>query len=393
MPLSYGQNLNPVLRTEPITVSLRFRSLLVDRPHPKAEHELVSTVLSSSASPTNYTITVVNEFVLLLISGQRVLAWNWVTGKCHARIDSAIPGAITDAIPVQRTAFIAFRQLANTPRLEVYTFSAKEPTSDAPPPVLRAVYCLPSLQEGVEMDLQCRCDPPPFEYARLIHPDLSSLPPDIPSYLRRPFEIQETPRIVVLAMNVHTAVGVEQSRDLAIVVPLQTFTATDLDPDAPPGDPRVVPASGWMDSAQVLTDIPLLDSCVCYVYGTRFATLYVDSLGRGNLCVNEFNPATIAHLKHHHLEKQSEDLEYGESLEEFDITEWTEGNTDVGLMLRKLDFTDQTFFKDPVRGGAPFLASVSTDEIVVEQNETIGVMIDDERVLLVRVCGPCSMHY
>ena len=304
-----------------------------------------------------------------------------------------MPGTITDAIPVQRTAFIAFRQLVNTPRLEVYTFSAKEPTSDAPPPVLRAVYCLPSLQEGVEVVMQCRCDPPPFQYSRLIHPDLASLPAEIPSYLRRPFEIQETPRILVLAMNVRTAFGAEQSRDLAIIVPLQTFTAANLDPEAPPGDPRVVPASGWMDNAEVLTDIPLLDSCVYYVYGTRFAILDVDSDGRGNLCVNDFNPAAIAQLKHQRLEKMAEELGDDESLEDYDIDEWTGGNAELGLVSRKIDFFDETYFKDPVRGGAPFLTSISVDEIVVEQNETIGVMIDDERVLLVRVCGPCSMHY
>ena len=292
---------------------------------------------------------------------------------------------------------MVFRQILAVPRLEVYTFSAKEPTLHEPAPILRAVYLLPALQPGVEMIMQCRCDPPPFQYSYLIHPDLSSIPTDIPSYLRRPFEIQETPRVLVLAMNVRAALATEESRDLVIFVPLQTFISTNLDPEAPPGDPRFIPASGWMDSSQVLADIPLLDSCVCYVYGTRFATLSVDSLGRGNLCVNDFNPTTIAYAKHHRQssdcsEDQSREPGDEESLEDFDIIEWTGGNADVGLVSRRIDFIDYMYFRDPVQGGAPFVASVSTEEIVVEQNETVGVMIDDERVLLVRVCDSCFAH-
>ena len=65
--------------------------------------------------------------------------------------------------------------------------------------------------------MQCRFDPPPFQYSHLVHPDLSSLPSEIPSYLRRPFEVQETSRILVLAINVRAALGDEQiprSRDL-----------------------------------------------------------------------------------------------------------------------------------------------------------------------------------
>jgi len=386
-----------VLRTEPIIISLRFRSLLVDRPHPKAQQEIVSTVLSSSDSPLGIIVTVVNEFVLLLITGLRVLAWNWVTGKCHARMDSVRPRAIMEAVPLQRTAFMVFRQIHDTPMLEIFTYSAEEPTSDEPSPILRAIYLLPTLQSGVEMVMQCRFDPPPFQYSHLVHPDLSSLPSEIPSYLRRPFEVQETSRILVLAINVRTALGDEQSRDLAIFVPLQTFATTNLDPDAPRGDPPVIPASEWMGSSQVLADVPLLDSCVCYVYGNRVATLPMDSSGRCNLCVFDFNPAMISYSKHHRRDSGHSKFQFlqqgdEETVEDLDIIQWTQGNADVGLVSRKLDFTDTMFFKEPVRGGAPFLASVSTKEIEVAPNETVDVMIDDERVLLVRVRRSSSVH-
>jgi len=386
-----------VLRTEPTTIILRFRSLLVDRPHPKAQQEVVSTVLSSSDSPLGFSATVVNEFVLLLIAGLRVLVWNWVTGKCHARMDSAMSRAIREAVPLQRTAFMAFRQIHDTPTLEIFTYSAEEPTSDKPSPILRAIYLLPTLQSGVEMVMQCRFDPPPFQYSHLVHPDLSSVPRETPSYLRRPFEVQETSRILVLAINVRTEIGDAESRDHAIFVPLQTFTTANLDPDAPRGDPPVIPASEWMGSSQVLPDVPLLGSCQCYVYGNRVATLPMDSSGRPNLCVFDFNPAMISYSKHHRQDSDHSENQFPKpgdegSVEDLDIIQWTEGNADVGLVSRNLDFTDTMFFKEPVRGGAPFLASVETEEIEVAPNETVDVMIDDERVLLVRVRLSSSVH-
>jgi len=163
-----------------------------------------------------------------------------------------------EAIPLQRTAFMAFRQIEDTPSLEVYTFSANEPTSAEPCPILRAVYRLPSLQNGVEITMQCRCDPPPFQYSHLVHPDIPSMPIETPSYLRRPFEIQEGSRIVVIAFNATIVLNPEQSRDFAIFVPLQTFISTNLDPEAPQGEPRVFPASEWMCNTYLLDDISLL---------------------------------------------------------------------------------------------------------------------------------------
>ena len=330
-----------------------------------------------------------NEFVLLFISGQGVLVWNWLTGKCHAKLDSVMPGAIAEAILLQRTAFMVFRQVENTPKLELYTFSAKEPTSDEPPPILRAVFFLPSLQEGVEMNMQCRCNPPPFEYAHLVHPDMSSIPIDPPCYLRRPFRIQETSRIVVLMLTVRSEFDTEQIRDLAIIVPLQTFIFANLDPEAPQGDPRVLPAAEWMRSSQVLAGIPLSDQ---WVYGTRFATLSPDQ----NLCICDFNPATIAYLKHHQESNRSEDRPKGvqgvQSMDDEEIIEWKAGNADVGLVLRGADITDEIFFKDPLRGRIPFLMSISEENFDLAPNESQGVMIDDERVLIVRVCGFNFVH-
>jgi hypothetical protein len=371
-----------------IIVSLRFKSLLVDRPHPRANRELVSTVLSSSTSSQDYT-TVVNEFVLLLIIGQQVLVWNWLTGKCHARVDTLTPGAITEACLLQRTAFMAFRQVENTPKLEVYTFSAQEPTSDEPPPILHAVYLLPRLQNNVEMAMQCRCNPPPFQYSHLVRPDISSIPIEPPCYFRRPFQIQETSRTIALSLNVRKEFGPEQTRDLVIIVPLQTFISADLDPEAPRGEPRVVPASEWMHGSQVLADIPMSDQ---WVYGTRFAILSPDL----NLCICDFNPAKIAYLKHRQqgtrAEERSREPGGAQSGEDQDIIEWKEGSTDVGLVLGGPDFTDEMFFKEPLRCGKPFLMSISEEEIAVAPNEAIGVMVDDERVLLVRVGGLSSVR-
>jgi len=66
------------------------------------------------------------------------------------------------------------------------------------------------------------------------------------------------------------------------------------------------------------------------------------------------------------------------------MIQWSEGNAHLGLMLKSPNFTDDMFFKEPVEGGAPFLVSISGEEVEVEPNEVVGVMIDDERVLLAR---------
>jgi hypothetical protein len=372
-----------VFRTEQIVISLRFKSLLVDRPHPKAKRELVSTVLSSSRSPEDYT-AVVNDFVLLLITGQRVLIWNWLTGKCHARVDTVMPGGITEASFLQRTAFMAFKQVENTPKLEIYSFSAKEPTSEEPLPILRAIYLLPSLQDGVEMVLQCQCNPPPFQYSHLVQPDISSFPIDPPCYLRRPFQVQETSRTLVLALNVRTGAGLH--RDLVIFAPLQTFLSTNLDPEAPQREPLVVPALEWMRSSHVFGNIPLSDQ---WIYGTRFATVVTDSPGQRNFCMFDFNPAITEYLKHHQERKrpQSELPERGtvQPGEDQDIIEWTEGNAVAILGLSGTEFTDKMFFKESLQCGAPVLISISEEEIDVPPHETLRLLIDDERVLLARV--------
>ena len=373
-------------RTEQTVVSLRFKSLLVDRPHPYGYRELVSTVLSSSTSAEDY-ITVVNEFVLLLIAGRRVIVWNWLTGKCHARIDTVMPGAITEASPLQRTAFMAFRQVGNTPKLEVYTFSAKEPTSDEPSPILRAVYLLPALQDGVEMVMQFRCNPPPFQYSHLVQPDMSSFPIDPPCYLRRPFQIQETSRTLVLGLNVRTEYDTE---DVVIFAPLQTFTSTNLDPEAPQGEPQVVPASEWMHGSHVFGNLPLSDQ---WIYGTRFATMTTESSGQHTLCIFDFNPAITGYLKHQQERNRSQDQlrEPGaqQSVEDQDIIEWTEGNAVVVLALRGTEVTDEVFFKEPLRGGVPVLMSISEEEI---DEQTLTLVIDGERLLLARVGSSGSMQ-
>src|SRR5260221_12629333 len=142
------------------------------------------------------------------------------------------------------------------------------------------------------MTLQCRCDPPPSEYSHLVHPDMSSVPIDTsPNYLRRPFQIQETSRTLVLALKARTTSNPEETRHFTIFAPLQTFISTNLDPEAPQGEPRVIPGSEWMRSSHVLGDIPLLGH---HVYGSRFVTISMDSPGQGSLLVCNFNPATIA---------------------------------------------------------------------------------------------------
>lgn len=385
-------NFASISRREQVVISLRFKSLLVDKPHPKAKRGLVSTVISSSRSPEDYT-AVVNEFAPLLITGQRVLIWNWLTGKCHARIDTVMPGGITEASFLQRTAFMAFRQVENTPKLEVYSFSVKEPTSEEPPPpMLRAIYLLPPLQNGVEMVMQCRCDPPPFQYSHLVQPDMSSFPIDPPCYMRRPFQVQENSRTLILAINVRTDTGHHQ--DLVIFAPLQAFISTDLDPEAPQREPQVVPASEWMRDSHVFGNIPLSDQ---WIYGTRFATVITDdSPEQRNFCMFDFNPAIAKYLKHQHERdrSQNESPEPGvvQSVEDQDIIEWREGNAVTILALSGTEFTDGMIFKEPLQGGAPVLISMSEEEIDVPPNGTLKVLIDDERVLLARVSGSASVE-
>ena len=296
-----------------------------------------------------------------------------------------MPGGITEASFLQRTAFMAFRQVENTPTLEVYSFSAKEPTSEEPPPpMLRAIYLLPSLQNGVEMIMQCRCDPPPFQYSHLVQPDMSSFPIDPPCYMRRPFQIQENSRTLVLAINVRTDTGHHQ--DLVIFAPLQAFISTNLDPEAPQRLPQIVLASEWMRNSHVFGNIPLSDQ---WIYGTRFATVITDSPGNRNFCMFDFNPAIAKSLKHQHERNRSrnESSEPGviQSAEDQDIIEWKEGNAVIILGLSGTEFTDGMIFKEPLQGGAPVLISISEEEIDVPPNETLRVLIDDERVLLARV--------
>jgi len=301
-----------------------------------------------------------------------------------------MPGGITEASFLQRTAFMAFRQVGNTPKLEVYSFSAKEPTSEEPPPILRAVYLLPSLQNGVEMAMQCRCDPPPFQYSYLVQPDMSSLPIDPPCYMRRPFHIQETSRTFILALSVRTDTG--QNQDVVIFAPLQTFLSTNLDPEAPQKEPQVIPATEWMRNSHVFGSIPLSDQ---WIYGTRFATVITDSPGQRNFCMFDFNPAITKYLKHHQDRNRSQNKSSGtgaQSTEDQDIIEWTEGNAVIILGLSGTEFTDEMFFKEPLQGGAPVLISISEEEIDVPPNETLRVLIDDERVLLARVSGLVSVQ-
>ena len=395
-----------------MVVSLRFRSLLVNRPHPHAQQEVVSEVVYRQ--PQGYNITVVNQFVFLFNVRDAILVWNWVTGHCHAKLTYSSSEPIIDVIPLQRTTFMAIRLSRDGPKLEVYTFSAKPPEVPFPPPILRAVYLSPLLRHDAQMAMRCRCDPPPLQYSDLIQPKVDDLPVPTPSYLKRPFQINETSRILAFGMQVwkRTAGFADMEfRDIALFAPPETFLPPGLDPEAPVGDVLKIPASEWMRKSRIISDLPLRRMWVCYIYGTRFA-----ALGRHDpdqpssdeseedllkpkpqhLYVYDFNAEAIARLACE--QKQKRELEANFDLD-LDVEvvdedpgrnmEWTDSvnKADIKLVIGEDEFIDNNFFMEPLRCEAPYLVSKAKEPIEVGHNEHLEVMIDDERMVLVRVSG------
>lgn len=372
-----------------------------------------------SGQPRRYGITIVNQFVFLFNARDAVFVWNWVTGRCHARLNYSSSELVIDVIPLQRTTFMAIRLTIGGPKLEVYTFSAKPPEFEFQPPILRAVYLSPPLRPGVQMVMRCRCDPPPLQYSDLIQPQLDDLPIPTPSYLKRPFQINETSRILAFGMQVwkHSLGLVDMElRDFALFAPPETFLPPGLDPDAPPGDPLKIPASEWMRKSRIISDLPLRRMWVCYIYGTRFAALGRHDPDQSSseeseegpfktkpqyLYVYDFNAEAIARLAH----EQKRDLEANFDLD-FDaeageddlgrnmIMEWTDSadKADIKLVIDEDEFIDYDFFTEPLRCEAPYLVSKAKESIEIGHNEHLEVMIDDERMILVRVSGMFRLH-
>ena len=398
-------------------VSLRFRSLLINRPHPMAQHEVVSMLVSER--PRGYGITVVNQFVFLFNVRESILVWNWVTSECHAKLNYSSSEPIIDVIPLQRTTFMAIRLSREGPKLEVYTFSAKPPGVKFPPPILRAVYLPPLLQHGVQMAMRCRCDPPPLQYSDLVQPKLDDLPIPIPSYLRRPFQINETSRILAFGIQVwkHTVNPADMEfRDIALFAPPDTFLPPGLDPEAPSGDLLEIPASEWVRKSRIISDLPLRRMWVCYIYGTRFAALgrhdpdqssseeSGEDLTRPkpqHLYIYDFNSEAIARLAHEQKQDLDADFDLDLKVEIEDdlgrdmIMEWTDSadKADIKLVIGADEFIDDEYFKEPLRCEAPYMVSKAKEPIEVGHNEHLEVMIDDERMILVRVSGVVSCRF
>ena len=363
-----------------------------------------------SGQPRGYGITVVNQFVFLFNARETIFVWDWVTGQCHARLDYYSFEPIIDVIPLQRTTFMAIRLSVGVPKLEVYTFSAKPPDSKFPAPILRAVYLPPPLQQGVQMAMRCRCDPPPLRYSDLIQPKLDGLPIPTPSYLKRPFQINETSRILAFGMQVwkHTGLAEIEFRDIALFAPPETFLPPGLDPETPFGEPLEIPASEWMRKSRIISDLPLRRMWVCYIYGTRFAALgrhdtdqssseesdedRVNSKSQ-HLYVYDFNAEAIARLAHEQKRNLEANFDLDLDAEGKDdsgrnmIMEWTDSanKADIKLVIGEDEFIDEDFFKEPLRCEAPYMVSKAREPIEVGRNEHLEVMIDDERMILVRV--------
>jgi len=321
---------------------------------------------------------------------------------------------------------MAIRLSIGGPKLEVYTFSAKPPDSDFPPPILRAVYLPPPLQRDVQMAMRCRCDPPPLQYSDLIQPDVDDLPIPTPSYLRRPFQINEASRILAFGVQVwKRTVGLAaemEFRDIALFAPAETFLPPGLDPEAPAGDLLEIPASEWMRKSRIISDLPLRRMWVCYIYGTRFA-----ALGRHDpdkpplegseeseedllkpkpqhLYVYDFNAEAIERLAceqkqvlvaDFNLDLDAEAVEGEHDSGRNMIMEWTDSadKAEIKLVIGEDEFIDDDYFMEPLRCEAPYMVSKAKEPIEVGNNEHLEVMIDDERMILVRVSGVDSPSY
>lgn len=382
--------------------------------------------MTVSVQPQGYCITVVNQFVFLLNVRDAVLVWNWVTGQCHAKLNYHSPEPIIDVIPLQRTTFMAIRLSTGGPKLEVYTFSTKPPDSEFPPPILRAVYLPPPLQPDVQMAMRCRCDPPPLQYSDLIQPNVDDLPIPTPSYLKRPFQINETSRILAFGVqvwkrNIVLATDME-FRDIALFVPAETFLPSGLDPEAPARDLLEIPASEWMRKSRIISDLPLRRMWVCYIYGTRFAALGRHDPDKSSseeseeseedllkpkpqhLYVFDFNAEAIARLACEQKRVLVADFDMDVDAEAADgegdsgrnmVMEWTDSaeKADIKLVIGEDEFIDDDYFMEPLRFEAPYMVSKAKEPIEVEHNEHLEVMIDDERMILVRVSGIDSHSY
>ena len=364
-----------------------------------------------SGQPRGYGITVVNQFVFLFNVQESILVWNWVTGQCHAKLNYSSSEPIIDVIPLQRTTFMAIRLSREGPKLEVYTFSTRPPDAEFPPPILRAVYLPPLLQRGVQMAMRCRCDPPPLQYSDLIHPKLDDLPIPTPSYLKRPFQINETSRILAFGIQVwkHAIDPADMEfRDIALFAPPDTFLPPGLDPEAPSGDPLEIPASEWMRKSRIISDLPLRRMWVCYIYGTRFAALGRHDPDQSSseeseedlvkpkpqhLYIYDFNAEAIARLAQERERDLDADFDFESDSDAEDgsgrnmILEWTDSadKADIKLVIGEDELSADEFFKEPLHCEAPYMVSKAKEPIEVGQDEHLEVMIDDERMILVRV--------
>jgi hypothetical protein len=218
-------------------------------------------------------------------------------------------------------------------------------------------------------------------------------------------------------MQVGSEIVDREFRDFALFTPSETFLPPGLNPEAPSGNVLTIPASEWMRKTRIIPDLSLRRVWVCYIYGTRFAALGTHDLDQSSseasedldtpkpryLYVYDFNAEAISRLASEQKRKLQGDfcldsdveVAEGDNSGEDIIMEWTDSadKADVKLVIDEDECIDGEFFREPLRCGAPYMVSKAKEPIRVGKDEHLEVMIDDERMILVRVSMAHSPSY
>lgn len=364
-------------------IKLKIKSLYRGDSHPLAnEPELQTTVLC--APPLYFVITIVEEFFGLFCSSEKLSIWNWTTGACHTELRFDAQDSIDDFAFLSQNKFLVIRTRRSPPMIEVYEFPTEIQENElgkAPTPTLLSVYHLPRVNDGVRLYVSCRSDPPPSRQAHLHRPSGYRADERIAPSKPKPFTVLPNERILLFGMTAFIGNGPGvRGQEFALFVRPETFLITPEDSEVSEeyGVPAVL-SKKWMRSTRLIPDMYIGSRVwVCYVYGTRIATMEpvpIDDdtaeFPRQRIVILDFNQVMVAwhsNFSDHEVVWDG----YGRKGR-------IQGVREPGIFLPN-DFLAEHWISE-----LPYMRFVGARAYHVCEDEQLEVMIDDERIILVKV--------
>jgi hypothetical protein len=324
---------------------------------------------------SGFVITVVGDLVALFGAHVCFFICNWKTGKLYIELDFTSTDDVDDFFFLDEDRFVLIRTSSNSGALEVYKLHKDEGQSLESS--LVAVYHLPKLTSDTAISAYSRSDPPPRNHL----PYTSN-----PWFTTSPYSVLPEEKVIILSLDLvrvrRALARAGETRNVVLIFRAETLMNI---PDAAllsAGSPAIVKPEMWMKQTRMLPSIIPPEQWMCYCYGSRLvipiegtAESQADREGDkwSSPLLLDFNPSLVAWAQAgRHGAPWDPSSPY---------TIYQGSDPRFHLEMGEKD----KFFEEDWVSGLPFTVVTSRHTHEMRPSENVVLMIDDKRMLVLKV--------